>query len=96
LIEKWGNIGIDEITVHMAYSYLLERAERISNNSFNVYRKEGRRLFQWGKEQGLISGDSLNPFAEVTKRGMTGVRRLQPRSNTSRKSTWSQTLAKKT
>jgi len=46
LIERWGNISIGDITVHMAHSYLLERAEKVSNNSFNVYRKEGRRLFE--------------------------------------------------
>lgn len=68
LIERWGNIPVGEITVHMAHSYLLERAKKVSNNSFNVYRKEGRRLFEWGKEQELISRNSINPFAEVKKK----------------------------
>jgi len=68
LIERWGNISVGDIAVHMAHSYLLERAEKVSNNSFNVYRKEGRRLFEWGKEQELISRNSINPFAEVKKK----------------------------
>lgn len=68
LIERWGNIPVDDISVHMAQSYLLGRAEKVSNNSFNVYRKEGRRLFEWGKEQELISRNSINPFAEVKKK----------------------------
>lgn len=27
-----------------------------------------RRLFQWGKKHGLLSGDSINPFAETEKK----------------------------
>jgi integrase len=68
ILEKWGNIPVEDINVHMAHSYLLGRAEKVSNNSFNVYRKEGRRLFEWGKEQGIIPRHSLNPFAEVKKK----------------------------
>lgn len=68
ILERWGNIAVEDLTVHMAQSYLLERAKRVSNNSFNVYRKEGRRLFAWGKEQGMLSKLSLNPFAEVKKK----------------------------
>jgi len=61
-------IPVEDITVHMAQTYLLERANRVSNNSFNVYRKEGRRLFEWGKKQNLLPRHSLNPFAEVEKK----------------------------
>ena len=68
ILERWENIPCDEITVHMAQKYLLERAHRVSNNSFNVYRKEGRRLFEWGKKQGLIPRDCINPFAEIEKK----------------------------
>lgn len=68
ILERWGNIPCDEITVHLVQKYLLKRANGVSNNSFNVYRKEGRRLFEWGKKQGLISRDCLNPFAEIEKK----------------------------
>jgi integrase len=68
ILERWGNIPCTDITVHMAQKYLLERAHKVSNNSFNVYRKEGRRLFEWGKKQGLIPRDCINPFAEIEKK----------------------------
>jgi len=68
ILEKWGNIACEDITVHMAQSYLLERAKRVSNISFNVYRKEGRRLFEWGIEQQLLPKHSTNPFSEVKKK----------------------------
>ena len=68
IVEKWENIPCDEITVHLVQKYLIERANMVSNNSFNVYRKEGRRLFEWGKKQGLIPRDCLNPFAEIEKK----------------------------
>lgn len=68
LQEKWGNIPVGEITVHMAHSYLLERAKKVSNNSFNVYRKEGRKLFEWGKEQQLLPASFVNPFSRVKKK----------------------------
>jgi integrase len=62
----------------MAQSYLLGRAERVSNNSFNVYRKEGRRLFAWGVKQGLLPRDFLNPFEEVEKKRHEKNRRGPP------------------
>ena len=68
LLEKWGNIPVGEITVYMAQSYLLERARKISNNSFNVYRKEGNRLFQWGKEQQFLPENFINPFSKIKKK----------------------------
>ena len=68
LLKKWGNLPFEDITVHMAQKYLLERANRVSNNSFNVYRKEGRRLFEWGKKQNMLPRYSVNPFAEVEKK----------------------------
>ena len=68
LIEKLGNIPVEEITVHMAQTYLLERAKKISNNSFNVYRKEGNRLFQWGKEQQLLPQNFVSPFSKIKKK----------------------------
>lgn len=68
IIEKWGNILCDEITVHMAQSYLLDRAEKVSNNSFNVYRQEGKRLFTWAIKQELLPRDARNPLAEVEKK----------------------------
>ena len=68
LLERWGNMPIDDITVHMAQSYLLERANRVSNNSFNVYRQEGKRLFNWGIIQELLPKDAPNPFAKVEKK----------------------------
>jgi len=68
LLARWGNIPVEDITVHMAQTYLLGRANKVSNNSFNVYRKEGRRLFEWGKEQQLLSKHSINPFAEIKKK----------------------------
>ncbi|MGD8522526.1 MAG: hypothetical protein PVF56_15365, partial [Desulfobacterales bacterium] len=68
ILKRWGNIPCNDITVHMAQKYLLERAHKVSNNSFNVYRKEGRRLFEWGKKQGLIPRDCINPFAEIEKK----------------------------
>jgi hypothetical protein len=68
LLEKWGNIPVGEITVHMAQSYLLGRAKKISNNSFNVYRKEGRKIFEWGKEQQLLPPNFVNPFSKVKKK----------------------------
>ncbi len=51
ILQRWGNISCQEITVHMAQSYLLERASKFSNNSFNVYRQEGSRLFNWAINQ---------------------------------------------
>jgi hypothetical protein len=68
IIQQWGNIPCTDITIHMVHQYLLKRARRISNNSFNVYRKEGRRLFEWGKKHGLIPRDHINPFAEVERK----------------------------
>jgi len=68
ILERWDNISCTDITVHMAQKYLLERAHKVSNNSFNVYRKEGRRLFEWGKQQELIPRDVKNPFAEIEKK----------------------------
>jgi integrase len=68
LLAFWGNVPCDEITVHMAQSYLLGRAERVSNNSFNVYRQEGSRLFNWGIKQELLPGDFRNPFAQISKK----------------------------
>jgi integrase len=68
ILKTWGNIPVENVTVHMAQSYLLGRAKNISNNSFNVYRKEGRRLFEWGKEQQLLSRHAINPFSEVKKK----------------------------
>lgn len=68
ILEKWGNIPVEDITVHMAQLYLLERANRVSNNSFNVYRQEGKRLFTWGIKQELLSKDLRNPFEEVEKK----------------------------
>jgi integrase len=52
----------------MAQSYLLNRAERVSNNSFNVYRQEGSELFGWGMKQELLPRDFRNPFAEIKKK----------------------------
>ena len=37
ILESWGNIPCTDITVHMAQKYLLERAHKVSNNSFNVF-----------------------------------------------------------
>lgn len=68
LLEKWGNLPVEDITVHMAQTYLLERANSVSNNSFNVYRQEGKRLFNWGANQELFPNDMRNPFAEVKKK----------------------------
>jgi integrase len=68
LLETWGNIACEDITVHMAQSYLLNRAERVSNNSFNVYRQEGIRLFRWGVKQEFLPRDFRNPFAEIDKK----------------------------
>jgi len=68
ILEKWGNIPVEDITVHMAQLYLLERANRVSNNSFNVYRQEGKRLFTWGIKQELLPKDLRNPFEEVEKK----------------------------
>jgi integrase len=67
-LELWGNIPVEDISVHMAQSYLLGRAEKASNNSFNVYRQEGKRLFNWGMKQQLVSKDAANPFLEVEKK----------------------------
>jgi hypothetical protein len=49
ILERWGNRLCTDISIHMVLLYLVSRARRVSNNSFNVYRKEGRRLFEWGK-----------------------------------------------
>ena len=68
ILERWGNSPAEEVTVHMAQSYLLERADRVSNNSFNVYRQEGKRLFNWAVRQQLLPKDFSNPFAEVDKK----------------------------
>ena len=68
ILQRWGNMPCEEITVHMAQSYLLERASKFSNNSFNVYKQEGSRLFNWAISQELLPKDSKNPFAEVEKK----------------------------
>lgn len=68
LLEKWGNIPVKDITVHMAQSYLLERAKMVSNNSFNVYRQEGRRLFGWAIKQQLLRSYQINSFEEIEKK----------------------------
>lgn len=67
-LKRWGNIPCEEIAVHMAQSYLLERAEPFSNNSFNIYKQEGQRLFNWGIKQELLPKDTRNPFAEIDKK----------------------------
>lgn len=68
LLKRWGNILCEDITVHMVQSYLLGRAKKFSNNSFNVYRQEGKRLFSWGLEQELLPKSLRNPFAQVEKK----------------------------
>jgi len=68
VLECWGNRPCTDISIHMVHQYLIGRARRISNNSFNVYRKEGRRLFEWGKKHGLISRNHINPFTEIEKK----------------------------
>jgi integrase len=68
IITRWGNVPCDVITVHMAQSYLLDRSKKFTNNSFNVYRQEGSRLFNWGIKQELLPRDAHNPFADVDKK----------------------------
>lgn len=52
----------------MAQRYLSERAKKFSNNSFNVYRQEGKRLFAWGIQQELLPRGMRNPFQQVEKK----------------------------
>jgi len=78
LLETWRNIPVENVTVHMAQMYLLDRANRVSNNSFNNYRKEGRRLFTWGMKQRLLPKDFVNPFAEIEKKKHKILRRGSP------------------
>ena len=68
IMELWGNTPCTDISIHMVHQYLIGRARRVSNNSFNVYRKEGRRLFEWGKKHGLVPRTHINPFAEIEKK----------------------------
>ena len=68
ILARWGNIPCNDITVHMAQSYLLDRSKEFTNNSLNVYRQEGSRLFNWAIKQELLPRDAPNPFAEVAKK----------------------------
>ena len=78
LLKLWGNIPCEKITVHMAHSYLLGRAARVSINSFNVYRQEGSKLFEWGKKQELLPRHLRNPFAAIQKKCHEKNRRELP------------------
>ena len=68
LIKEFGIVSMDDIAVHQVQSYLDKRAEKVSFNSYNVYRKEGRRLYNWAIQQEYLSANTINPFSRISKR----------------------------
>ncbi len=70
-IKEFGIVKLTDIAAYQVQSYLDGRAEKVSPNSYNVYRKEGRRLYNWAIQQEYLPDNAVNPFSRVPKRSYT-------------------------
>lgn len=69
ILSKWGDIPATEVRVYMVQTYLNERANKFTANSYNTYKKEGKALFNWLIDQELVPYGTRNVFSKVKKMG---------------------------
>ena len=67
-IKEFGIVKLTDIAAHQVQTYLDKRAEQVSPNSYNVYRKEGRRFYNWAIQQEYLPDNAVNPFSRIPKR----------------------------
>jgi integrase len=64
VLKKWGNVDVNDITPTMVMNHLGERAQAVSDNTWNRDRKNLLAMFNWFRK---IKGIAHNPVINIDR-----------------------------
>jgi len=64
VLNKWGNVNVNDITPVMVIKHLTDRAQKVSDNSWNRDRKNLLAMFNWFRK---IHGILHNPVVNIDR-----------------------------